>query len=278
MSRNSDKANTVLFRYQEQRAEANGYIDYNSTQRPRAVQKVSTLKDAEAWRKQVLTEINQKVTKIQDVSLSDYQLRDLNDEINKLMRERVAWEYRIKDLGGADYKMSSNSKIAGGVVIRGYRYFGRAKELPGVKELLEKQQMEQREKQQMKNKMKNNAQRLKELEQRVGLEYYGYRDEEPRINADNSKKVLRHAKDILGDLLQTDQEVEIHADDDDECRADTDALLKYERKITRQRLKQKKQCNSPEFTLDSEEPPTLQQMEKIIVDRRRLQLEQRLNL
>lgn len=277
MSRNSDKANTVLFRYQEQQAEANGYIDYNSTQRPRAVQKVSTLKDAEAWRKQVLTEINQKVMKIQDVSLSDYQLRDLNDEINKLMRERVAWEYRIKELGGADYKMSSSSKIAGGVVIRGYRYFGRAKELPGVKELLEKQQTEQKEKQQMKNKMKNNAQKLKELEQRVGLEYYGYRDEEPRINTNNAKDILRHAKDILGDLVNFEQEAGTHTDDE-ECEPETDALLKYERKLTRQRLKQKKQCNPPEFTLASEEPPTLRQMEKIIVDRRRLQLEQRLSL
>lgn len=37
------------------------------------------------------------------VSLSDYQVRDLNDDINKLMGQKYHWERRIKELGGADY-------------------------------------------------------------------------------------------------------------------------------------------------------------------------------
>lgn len=37
------------------------------------------------------------------MSLSDYQVRDLNDDINKLMGQKYHWERRIKELGGADY-------------------------------------------------------------------------------------------------------------------------------------------------------------------------------
>lgn len=37
--------------------------------------------------------------------LSDFQIRDLNDEINKLMREKYRWEQQIRDLGGVDYRV-----------------------------------------------------------------------------------------------------------------------------------------------------------------------------
>ena len=36
--------------------------------------------------------------------LLNFRLRDLNDEINKLMREKGHWEDRILELGGPDYK------------------------------------------------------------------------------------------------------------------------------------------------------------------------------
>lgn len=35
--------------------------------------------------------------------LGEYRIRDLNDEINKLLREKGHWEVRIKELGGPDY-------------------------------------------------------------------------------------------------------------------------------------------------------------------------------
>ena len=41
------------------------------------------------------------------VSLNDFQIRDLNDEINRLMREKRHWEYRIKELGGPDYRVNT---------------------------------------------------------------------------------------------------------------------------------------------------------------------------
>ena len=35
---------------------------------------------------------------------TDYEVRDLNDEINKIMREKRHWENQIVALGGANYR------------------------------------------------------------------------------------------------------------------------------------------------------------------------------
>ena len=74
------------------------------------------------------------------------RIRDLNDEINKLIREKGHWERRIVELGGPDYSKTgpkiadSEGKVFSDATGRGpgYRYFGAAKNLPGVKELFEK--------------------------------------------------------------------------------------------------------------------------------------------
>lgn len=39
--------------------------------------------------------------------LTDYEVRDLNDEINKLMREKRHWENQIVALGGVNFKRSA---------------------------------------------------------------------------------------------------------------------------------------------------------------------------
>lgn len=86
------------------------------------------------------------MSKIQDPGLTDYEVRDLNDEINKLLREKGHWENQILALGGANYKRGIPSMLGGGDVgvggKGGYKYFGRAKDLPGVKEMFDKTQRE----------------------------------------------------------------------------------------------------------------------------------------
>lgn len=37
--------------------------------------------------------------------LGEFRIRDLNDDINKLLREKRHWEDRILELGGPDYKV-----------------------------------------------------------------------------------------------------------------------------------------------------------------------------
>ncbi|EYE98376.1 pre-mRNA-splicing factor ISY1 [Aspergillus ruber CBS 135680] len=142
MARNSEKAQSMLFRFRAQQAADLGIIDMGRTRRPKAITTVDSIPMCEKWRGQVLKEISRKVSRIHEQSLSDYQIRDLNDEINKLMREKWTWEMQIRNLGGPNYMRGSGRvydeegrEIPGGG--KGYRYFGRARDLPGVKEMFE---------------------------------------------------------------------------------------------------------------------------------------------
>lgn len=126
----------------------------------------------------MLKEISRKVSKIQDPALSDYQIRDINDELNKLFREKWQWEMRIRELGGPNY-MRGGGRVTdeeGNVVEgggKGYRYFGRARELPGVKELFEAAKVKP------DAESKKGGENRAELRARVDAAYYGYNlDEE----------------------------------------------------------------------------------------------------
>jgi pre-mRNA-splicing factor ISY1 len=123
----------------------------------------------------VLKEISRKVSKIQDPALSDYQIRDINDELNKLFKEKWQWEMRIRELGGPNYMRGGGKMVDDeGRVIegggKGYRYFGRARELPGVKELFEAATQKPE---------KEVKETRYDLRARVDAGYYGYNlDEE----------------------------------------------------------------------------------------------------
>lgn len=43
--------------------------------------------------------------------LTDYEIRDLNDEINGLLREKSHWERQIIALGGANYRRARTSML-----------------------------------------------------------------------------------------------------------------------------------------------------------------------
>lgn len=148
MARNEEKAQSMLYRFREAQAAELG-MSTKSDRRPRLASSCQDLRQCERWRGEILREISRKVSKIQDAGLTDYEVRDLNDEINKLLREKGHWENQIINLGGANYRRIGSSTFDGAGRSapgqRGYKYFGRAKELPGVKELFEgvsKQQSE----------------------------------------------------------------------------------------------------------------------------------------
>ncbi|TPX55060.1 hypothetical protein PhCBS80983_g05632 [Powellomyces hirtus] len=168
MARNEEKAQSMLYRFREAQAAELGFK--KSERRPYLASEVTSLKEAEKWRHQVIREISKKVSKIQDSGLTDYQVRDLNDEINKYIREKRHWENRIRELGGPDYKrvgpkmLDQEGKEVPGA--RGYKYFGRAKDLPGVRELFAEEAPDVA-------KSSRHA-----LYKRVDADYYGYRDEE----------------------------------------------------------------------------------------------------
>src|SRR6266480_4907769 len=142
MARNSEKAQSMLFRFRAAQAAESGILSTALQRRPKAPSTISSIPVCEKWRGQVLKEISRKVSRIQDQSLTDFQIRDLNDEINKAMREKWMWEVQIRNLGGPNYTRGGGRvydddgrEIPGGG--KGYRYFGRARELPGVKEMFE---------------------------------------------------------------------------------------------------------------------------------------------
>ncbi len=109
-ARNSEKAQSMLFRFREAQAADLGIIDAGRTRRPKMITEVTSIPNCEKWRGQVLKEISRKVSKIQDPSLSDFMIRDLNDEINKAMREKHMWEVQIRNLGGPNY-MRGGGKV-----------------------------------------------------------------------------------------------------------------------------------------------------------------------
>lgn len=152
---------------------ANEGKDEKPTKRPFLATECNDLQEAEKWRRQVIKDVSKRVAQIQNAGLGEFRIRDLNDEINKLLREKRHWEDRIIELGGPDYakvgpKMldSEGKELPGN---RGYKYFGAAKDLPGVRELFEQEPP--------KPVRKTRAELYKDID----ADYYGYRDEDDGV-------------------------------------------------------------------------------------------------
>lgn len=137
--------------------------------RPYLASECKVLPEAERWRRQVIGEISRKVAEIQNAGLGEARIRDLNDEINKLLREKGHWERQIKTLGGPDYAVTAAKMFDGeGREVpgsSGYKYFGAAKDLPGVRELFA-------------SDAPRKARTRAEIFRGITPDYYGYRDEE----------------------------------------------------------------------------------------------------
>ncbi|XP_010872701.1 pre-mRNA-splicing factor ISY1 homolog isoform X1 [Esox lucius] len=185
MARNAEKAMTALARFRNAQLEEGKVRE----RRPFLASECNELPKAEKWRRQIISEISKKVAQIQNAGLGEFKIRDLNDEINKLLREKGHWEVRIKELGGPDYgrvgpKMLDHEgkEVPGN---RGYKYFGAAKDLPGVRELFEKEPIPP--------PRKSRAELMKDID----AEYYGYRDEDDGalvpLEQDYEKQVILEA-------------------------------------------------------------------------------------
>jgi len=168
MARNSEKAMTALARWRNAKLAEEG-APAKDDRRPYLATNCDNLKDAEKWRLQIIREISRKVSQIQNAGLGEFKIRDLNDEINKLLREKRHWENRIVELGGRDMKRRSRMLDKEGKEIpgsHGYKYFGAARELPGVKELFEAQDAPPPK--------KTRAELMKDID----AHYYGFRDDD----------------------------------------------------------------------------------------------------
>lgn len=167
MARNAEKAQSTLARFAKAKKEA---LIGTSMDRPVLATECHDLKEAEKWRMQVIREAARKISQIQNSGLGEFRIRDLNDEINKNMREKKHWQDRIIELGGPNYyKIGPKMLDYEGKEVPGdpgYRYFGAARDLPGVRELFE---------QAVPDKPRVTR---GQLAKKIDADYYGYRDDE----------------------------------------------------------------------------------------------------
>ncbi|CAD7938118.1 unnamed protein product [Amoebophrya sp. A25] len=169
MARNLEKQKHSLNKYWDHRAliEKAGFD--LPAKRPKIASEVNDVRDAKKWWANMRWEIGQKIVRIQNATLPEAEIRDLNDDINKLLKEREYWIARIKELGGEDLSTSYKPSELDGQELyahSGYKYFGAAKDLPNVRELFEQQHADDQKRR-----------TRKELYTHILPDYYGWRDE-----------------------------------------------------------------------------------------------------
>jgi pre-mRNA-splicing factor ISY1 len=161
------------------------------------------LSDAEYYRNQILREISAGIAKIQNPALGEHTIRDLNDEINRKLREKYHWNRRIVELGGVDHNAMERQRqieegdtqsVAG---LGGYRYFGAAKDLPGVAELLEKHRSKVET---MKDK--------KYIDRKVTPAYFGWRDEEDGVLLELEETAFKRQRKEQHNVVDLDRLLE----------------------------------------------------------------------
>jgi len=171
MARNAEKAMTALARWRKFKIEEEH--PELKEKRPQNPQDVTNPRKAERWRRDVIKEIGKLIAQIQNPGLGEFKIRDLNDEINKMIREKGQWEVRIKELGGQDFLKNAQKwfdreghEVPG---MGGYKYFGAAKDLPGVREIIEKPHVDKPRKSRT------------DLMKHIDAEYYGYMDDDDGV-------------------------------------------------------------------------------------------------
>ena len=148
MARNEEKAMSMLNRWVRQKQE----LGEDGRKKDKQFQKVpndpkscTSLIEAEMFRKRVVGGVIKRVSQIQNAALAEARIRELNDEINQILKVKGRWENRIKQLGGPDYKAESiknrtfQVEGTGLEAEDGYMYFGAAKNLPQVSEIFKKE-------------------------------------------------------------------------------------------------------------------------------------------
>ena len=149
--------------------------------RPHLASECEHLADAERFRGQIVREIAAGIAKIQNPAMGEHEIRELNDEINHRLREKWHWNKRIHELGGLDYNVIERKRQIeeGDTQMGGYRYFGAAKNLPGVQELLEKKKAK------IAKKTEEN------IYKNITPDYYGWRDDEDGVLLEVEEKATQ---------------------------------------------------------------------------------------
>lgn len=173
MARNEEKALTLFNKWQTFKKD---FHSVSSNKRPLHASECESIQDAEKWRRELVRDLTKKIAAIRNGSLGEHRIRELNDEINKMMRQKHYWEIRVRELGGTIAQGKQLHDVEGKELpgAPGYRYYGAAKDLPGVRELFAEQDEESALR---KQKKRSRA----ELYKFVTPDYYGYRDDDDGV-------------------------------------------------------------------------------------------------
>ena len=118
MARNAEKANLMLNKWTSLKSASTAAslgLDKGGgreKRRPFLASECKALPEAERWRLDIIHDVARRMSDVQNAGLGEARLRDLNDEINKLLREKGHWERQIKALGGPDH--GARSAASGG--------------------------------------------------------------------------------------------------------------------------------------------------------------------
>lgn len=266
MARNQEKAQAMLNKYLRGKEEQERGP---KKLRPFLASECTTLNEADKWHWQIVREIGKKVGEIQNAGLGEHRLRDLNDEINKLIREKGHWEKRVVELGGPDYSKarqkvtdSEGKEIAGATGKgAGYRYFGAAKNLPGVKELFEKEGPRVLRRSRY------------DMHKAINADYYGMRDEDDGVLVKVEMQAEARIKQKLRDEWEHAQAEKreakraVMSKDDDGAQDDEHQFVSYvplpeQKEIELRVMAKKKQDLMAKYASDSliQEQETAKQM------------------
>ncbi len=105
------------------------------SQRPYLASDCDSIQECEKRRRGIISEIALKMTALENAAVGEHRIRELNDEVNKLVRTNSHWDKRIRELGGDPSKYQRHHFEVDGVELpgaRGYKYYGAAKNLPGM--------------------------------------------------------------------------------------------------------------------------------------------------
>jgi len=253
--------------------------------RPNDPKECLSAADADRFRRQVTKEIATKITLIQNPGLGEFKIRDINDDINKKLRLKYKWEDRIIELGGPDYhkfapKMLDRTgrEIPG---MHGYKYFGAAKDLPGVRELFEPEPID--------TGKKTRA----ELMKNIDADYYGYLDDDDGLlmplEAEQEEKLIRKAvaewKANKNNQSEAEQMLRRHQRDndpdrniyimDDESDDEPDVVAPAAGQIDQTGGEVRLDFRSEPVHIDQPTVPTQVEVEEAIIRRKKMELLQK---
>ena len=129
MARNSERALLILNRWHTMRHVIQGGETLQIPNDPRSVYKLDL---AEAYRNKISRDLITHLIKIQDTSLSEKELVNLNDLINETVSIKNQWSKRIKELGGVYVKYYNPLENDFVIAKDGTHWYGASKFLPRV--------------------------------------------------------------------------------------------------------------------------------------------------